>query len=502
MRLLLAGICLCALSLPARAIDFSCSTVACLIDVMRAANFTPGADTITLTQPVFTFSEGASTTMGPTALPVVTTEILINGGGARLDRDPSSQCFRFFSVLQGGKLTLRDMELARGCGGGEGGAILGRQASLELSRVRFVSNSAEHGGAVFLTDGSLLAISSEWFDNGSDGDNATGGAVHLERSAAVFNLATFSFNRAFPGLGGTIAALSGNTIDFNGVVRGGSARHGGGFYIRGSTLRLTGARIENNFAILSGGGIKLETESVLEMSSSTVASNRTTFAPGAQGGAGIAITGAPADRTSVIRNSAIVGNATSRHGGGLQISAHLGSDHLRIINSTIANNQAERGGGLSMSDRARVLLLNTTVARNVADIGDAAASFGGAFAFTMNTIIGNDGLGLEAGNCWAQLGPAVRAVVSWGYNIGEDSSCDLTQFGDRQSISAGLGTFLRTTEPGGDFFPIGLGGPAVNMGNNLVCTTTPDLSRDQLGTLRRDARCDIGAIEFWLDVLP
>lgn len=501
---LVAGICLYSPSQPAGAATFSCGSVSCLVAAIERAQLTPESDTITLTAPVFTFTAVDNTSMGPTALPLVTTEILIQGSNkderAQFVRDPSAQCFRFFAVSKGGRLILRDMELARGCAR-EGGAILSRQASVELSRVRFVSNSAEHGGAIDLEDGSLLAISNEYFNNGMNDERATGGAVKLMRATAVFNLATFTANDAFPGLGGAIAAMQDTTVDFNGVVQGNRARHGGGLWVQDSNLRVSGARITNNRAILSGGGIQLTDGSTLDMSSSTVAFNRTGPGP-SFGGGGIALIGPPADRTSVIRNSAIFGNQTSRRGGGLEVSASLGGEHLRIINSTIANNSAEHGGGIAMSQRARVLLLNATVARNAADIGDALASFDFAFAFAMNTIIGNDGFGTEASNCWAELGPvAVRAAVSWGFNIGEDGSCDLTQFADRQSLSAGLGLFTSTAEPGRGFFPIGLGGPAVNAGNTLVCATTPDLSRDQLRKMRDDGHCDIGAIEFRLDVL-
>ena len=497
MRLLVAAICLCSLSQPVHAADFFCATVACLVDSMLRARATPEADTITLTQPVFTFATVNNTTLGATALPLVTTDVLIKGNGARLERAAGAQCFRFFAVSKG-RLTLRDMELTRGCGDQEGGAIVGRKSALELSRVRFVLNSALDGGAIALEEGSLLSISNEFLGNGlDDNERSTGGAVKLTGAAAVFNLATFTANAAFPGLGGAVTAWHGSTVDFNGVVRGNRARHGGAFHVYASTLRISGSRIENNTAILTGGGIRLE-DSALEMSSSTVAANRTTSTGSVGGGISLST-----PLRSVIRNSAIFLNTAGRRGGGLEMGALVtDTENLRIYNTTIARNRADYGGGIALSGRARAQLFNVTLARNNADIGDAIASFDGAFAFTINSIIGNDELRTEASNCFAELEPAVRAAVSWGYNIGEDASCDLIQVGDRQSISAGLGSFTSTTDPGRNHFPIGLGGPAVNAGNSYVCMSTPDLSRDQLGTLRSDGRCDIGAIEFWLDVLP
>ena len=95
--------------------------------------------------------------VGPTATPIITSTIVIEGLGARIVRSGSVP-FRAFAVAGTGNLTLREVHvkgfLARGGNGGNGaGGGLGA------------------GGAIYVHDGTLLVQGSTFEGNGAQGGN-------------------------------------------------------------------------------------------------------------------------------------------------------------------------------------------------------------------------------------------------------------------------------------------------------------------------------------------
>src|SRR5215212_3410971 len=92
-----------------------------------------GDDTIVLLPPggVFPMSaivDDERNYVGPTATPAVTSTILIEGAGARLEHVPNGVNFRAFAVAATGSLTLRELYVkgftvkgGNGAGGGGGG---------------------------------------------------------------------------------------------------------------------------------------------------------------------------------------------------------------------------------------------------------------------------------------------------------------------------------------------------------------------------------------------
>jgi hypothetical protein len=126
---------------------------------------------------------------GPDGLPPISTEIMIEGNGATIERAPLAPPFRFFYVSGGisgipkGELTLRDLTLSNGLakggdafkagggGAGMGGAIFD-QGSLLLQRVTLAGNVAKGGLARNAgTDDRMTGGG-----GGGIGENATGEA--------------------------------------------------------------------------------------------------------------------------------------------------------------------------------------------------------------------------------------------------------------------------------------------------------------------------------------
>ena len=146
-----------------------------LAEAICAANVTPGPDTIELA-PGATYEVPCThnSWYGRNALPIITSEIVIEGNGARIERVSAGYC-RFFFVAGAcaesqaptvgqlaprGHLTLRHLTLANGWvrggegrDGGGGGAGLGgaifNEGTLDVEGVLFLSNHAEGGHAVY-----------------------------------------------------------------------------------------------------------------------------------------------------------------------------------------------------------------------------------------------------------------------------------------------------------------------------------------------------------------
>ena len=150
-----------------------------LPEAICAANSTAGADTIVLADDTYTLSGPHNYWYGPTGLPAVYSEIVIEGNGAVIERDVTAGTpkFRLFYVagelhpvlvggsVSPGSLMLRDLTLRNGlakggssgrggAGAGLGGAIY-NQGTLRLQRVTASGNVAEGGdsGVSNLGDG-------------------------------------------------------------------------------------------------------------------------------------------------------------------------------------------------------------------------------------------------------------------------------------------------------------------------------------------------------------
>ena len=192
--------------------------------------------------------------------------------------------------------------------------------------------------------------------------------------------------------------------------------------------------------------------------------------------------------TLTLTLATIKGNIASVDGGGLAVRT---GGTARLTNVTVALNGASaRGGGIA-NVGGSLQLVNVTVSGNSATQGGGVDNFGTAQA--VNTIVANS---LTGGTC------AGAEIMSRGHNLDSGTTCLFSQEGDLQNQDPKLGSLLDT---GSTFvFPLLLGSPAIDTGDNLNCPPT-----DQRGQLRpADGNndgvylCDIGAYEVVGPVLP
>lgn len=236
-------------------------------------------------------------------------------------------------------------------------------------------------------------------------------------------------------------AAGATIIDGNGIDRV--------FDIIGADVTMTNLTVQGGDVTSNGGGIDVDGSGSLTMTHSTV-----------------------------------VGNATTANGGG--IAAAGGA--VDLTNVTLSTNTADQGGGLDCGGACT--LTNVTVTGNIAPTnGDGVRQSGAGTVTFVNSIVANNASGGVS-----ECDGADANLVSSGYNIGSDASCDFDGTGDQENTDPLLGTLQ---DNGGPTLTHAIAGssPAIDTGDSSVCVG-PDNDTDQRGSLRpAGVSCDIGAYE-------
>jgi hypothetical protein len=267
----------------------------------------------------------------------------------------------------------------------------------------------------------------------------TGTVVAISNSSALVTLSKLTIRNGF------IASGVGTTNS-----SGGGISNRGTLTVNNSTISGNGAHGGNN-SLGFGGGIA--NWGTVTVNNSTLVGNLASGVFGGGVGGGIANAG-----TATVNNSTLSGNSAVAVGGGI---VNSGSGNLKINNSTISGNKALRGGGLSNAATARL----------------------------QNSIVVNN----SGGNC-------SHSVISKGYNLSSDGSCNFNGPGDANNTNPMLGPLQYNGGPT-KTMSLPSGSPAVDAGNPSGCTDGNGhlLKTDQRGKPRPDTEdasgCDIGAFE-------
>ena len=288
---------------------------------------------------------------------------------------------------------------------------------------------------VFSIAGTATASISDMTLTGGD---ATGGgtARGISMGGAIFNQGTATLERM---------RLVGNRADGGGAA----------FSIPGSYITIRDSLLARNSAFEAGA---VRFDSGGEVVNSTITANTLLALPPST----------PANYAQQPKLLVTLLDELSGYGGGID---HRGGADLTIINSTITDNHAIKGGGglnsgqgyAAVSDKtaiARVRLRNTIVAGNTSSAGPA--------------------------NCNAQD----MIIQSAGHNLDSDGSCFLTSAGDLPRHDPLLGPLADNGGPT-ETQALLAGSPAIDAGAADGCP-----QHDQRGVSRpQGAGCDIGAYE-------
>jgi hypothetical protein len=435
--------------------------------------------------------------------------------------------------LLAGTLTVRGLRI-EDCGapsGNEpGGAIRSSAPStgtLALDAVQLSNNTTpEEGGAVATSAGTTLTVTGSTINlNRSEGD---GGGVHAGGPMTLTS-STVTGNRAVGNDGGGLSlvattSIDGSTVSTNTTDDPGSDDDGdlgGGINFEPFTalfLTITNSTISGNSAELEGGGAHLGALGEISMSSSTVSGNSVTNDQVADptGGAGLALADGSIDSSTVRGNTSTTSNlASENHGGILKdnsgvlavrdstvnanivsggvsqegggISSQAGT--LNLVNSTISDNTATKGGGLSVDSIANVI--STTFGDNHSDPVTGIHSISDEGTVNLRNSIIYDFNGA--------LACTVGGPVSQGGNVAVGTSCiNGSVPGDLANTDAQL---LPLASNGGPTQTHGIpaSSPAVNRVPTAACVdeTMGPLTVDQRGLGRPSGgACDSGALEL------
>lgn len=231
---------------------------------------------------------------------------------------------------------------------------------------------------------------------------------------------------------------------------------------------------------LQGGG--LNSDGTVTIIHSAFSNNSSTGS-----GGGVANGG-----TATITDSAFSNNSATGSGGGV-----FNSGTLTIANSTFSNNSANAGGGVT-NNSGTATILNSTFSGNSATYegGGVFTWNGGASPPTTtirNTILANSAPGYA--DCYNY--PYGPATLIGGNNIIETTStCNSIATITSDPMLGSLAGFPA-------YFPLNAGSPAIDAGDDAVCTAAPVSNTSQNGLTRpQGAHCDIGSVELVRIYLP
>ncbi|MCX4776039.1 hypothetical protein [Streptomyces sp. NBC_01264] len=335
--------------------DVACSPAA-LIQAITTANSTPTtSDTLNLARDcTYGYAEQVAGP-GRSALPQITSPIVINGRDATIARDDDTgNEFRFFNLppTTGGNLTLRDVTLTNAeiGGGGQGGAIqLGFGTVVSLSNTRLTGNTSSNGGGAIHNSNGTLRVEGSYF-KGNNTEAGHGGAI-LSSGATRVDLSVFTNNSTGSVSGGNGGAISHTSISApfaltSSILTGNEAKGlGGALYNNSSSATVSDSQIRSNDA-RTGGGIANFGGLTINMLT-TIRGNT-----GAFSGGGIYNFGTLNTRNTVIDRNA----ATQGTGGGL----HNQGD-ATLTDSRVTRNTAAHAPGGVHNEGGSITLNHTTI---------------------------------------------------------------------------------------------------------------------------------------------
>lgn len=403
---------------------------------------------------------------------------------------------------------VRD-SVALGDGGGIYSSGIGSLLLMDTGRIQD-NVAGGSGGGLYNTGGAeARLIDRSWITN--NGATENGGGVFNNSSAGIFD-ADYSFitSNTAAGMGGSIYNVGGAYfIMTSNSSLSGSAEEGGGIYNTGFNSRVVlddvilygSTAVRGAGAYNAGGG-------VLNLRGGTVVGSA---GPNSATEAGGAIYMADADTITAIEDSDISNNSAP-DGGGIYVNTGT----LRVVRSILWINKATgrdpagRGGAI-YAVQGQTTVFNTSFWGNSARTGSAIYA-GADNDPQLNTVralhvsvLNQDGpvIGLATNaNTSFSLGASLLdvntgvncdgTIVSEGYNISDDASCNLNAAGDQIStdpqmdIRQNIGGFVSG-------MPLQDGSPAIDSIPAAACI----LFEDQRSFGRpKFTGCDAGAVEM------
>jgi hypothetical protein len=278
-----------------------------------------GADVIELAAgTTHTVTNSHTNYYGSTGLPRITSEITIEGNGARIAAKKGAH-FRLLAVETSGDLTLQNVTVS---GGSQhyGGAIF-NYGTLTVNYSTITKGQAGLGGGVFNGSAASLNIYGSTI---SKNTAFYGGGIYDYAGAVSLAYSTVTGNRSFVDGGGIYERSGSLAVSDSTVSKNRSGRDGAGAHNRDSDSTISYSTISGNSAgwLSYGGGIYDRSSTTL-IENSTISGNKATYGGGIFNRA-----------TLTVSNSTVVKNAAFDGGGAFNL------DDLTLKRSLISGNRA------------------------------------------------------------------------------------------------------------------------------------------------------------------
>jgi filamentous hemagglutinin family protein len=295
------------------------SGTAAIVNVSRSGQVQDGIDavaaggTVNLAATTFTLSESVK----------IDKSLRLQGAEREQTILSGNQTARVIDIGSNSTATIEALTIQDGLASDGGGIFVNPGSRLTLNQAKVTNNQATAFGGGIENLGDLIVIDSEISGNTAQlsggGIDNYGGTVTIRNSAIANNQAD---------TGGGIANFQGSMLVENSTISNNIAtRDGGGLDNVGGILEIFNSTIADNTATEKGGGIhsgisaENDDTSEVYIVDSTISGN-----------------------TALGANNADDSARFFGYGGGIQID----SGRLVIENSTLANNAAQRGGGLQV----------------------------------------------------------------------------------------------------------------------------------------------------------
>jgi hypothetical protein len=446
---------------------------------------------------LITFDCGGAASITFSAEKVIDSDVRIDG--ADLITLSGGDVTRHFLVVEGGSLSVERLVLEDGYADDGGAVLIEDGGALNVVDSTLRGNRADDGGALSF-DSAIIGVDatisgSTLVEN--EAFNGSGGAINI--AGGAFGAST----------GATVTISDSLLADNFATDQGGAIYNDGGAFdtTSGGTLTISGSSLLRNVtevggggAIFNGGGAFNEsTGGSLTIISSTLADN----VDGSGGGALFNGGGAADDSAGgsvVIRRSSIVGNRTFGSGGALfnngGATDNATGGAVQITNSTISGNVADDVGGAIFNNAGvgidttggSVTVLASTITQNDSLSGDGDGLFNSDAGSTLATV--ELRLSIVAENDPSGGGQECDGtIISTGFNLDSDGTCQLISPNDVSGGSADLGPLADNGGPTETHLP-GANSDALDAGPaSCLAFDQRDLPRPG------GANCDIGAVE-------
>ncbi len=219
--------------------DGVCDAANCTLrEAINAANANPGADTIT-------FGISGTILLGPTAAPLITDNLSIDGVNRSVTIDGGGTILPLnVGAIQA--FNLNAVTVANGSSG-TGGGLLAGSSDTTITRCRFLNNRSAQGGAIFAA-GQTMKIDSTTFAGNSS--TVLGGAIF---NTGILTITNSLFTGNSSALGGAIASGATLNVTNSTFFNNTAGSIGGGVYTFGNAT-FTNTTFSTNSAVAGGGG--------------------------------------------------------------------------------------------------------------------------------------------------------------------------------------------------------------------------------------------------------